>query len=74
MADFKCDGCGYEHEDPVNVKNQTCPLCKGKMRRLFSKPSIKFNGAGFYVNDYKKHNGSTEHDKTTSYMDIRRDA
>lgn len=50
-VDFKCDVCG----DIVERDNGESPLCCGEvMRRIWSAPTIKFNGPGFFVNDYKK--------------------
>lgn len=31
-----------------------CPKCQGKVKKVFSIPSLQFKGSGFYVNDYKK--------------------
>ena len=52
-VDYKCDKCGIvvEHENGVEPFTWTC--CGEPMRRIWSKPAIKFKGSGFYVTDYK---------------------
>jgi len=32
---------------------QTCPSCKGKLRRLMSLTSFQLKGSGWYATDYK---------------------
>lgn len=53
--EYICDKCGYTTEviKPVSEINREELHCDTPMRRIISKPAIKFVGSGFYVNDYK---------------------
>jgi putative FmdB family regulatory protein len=57
LYEYKCDACGHRFEviqkfsDPLV---DTCPKCKGTVRKLFSSPAIQFKGSGFYITDYPK--------------------
>ncbi len=55
--DYKCTKCGNKFEiiqkfsDPAV---QTCPECKGKLKRLIGGGlGTIFKGSGFYETDYK---------------------
>ncbi len=61
LYEYKCGLCGEIREriqkvgaDPIN-----CPECGIPMERLIGAPGLKFNGSGFYVNDYGN-GGETE--------------
>jgi putative FmdB family regulatory protein len=56
---YACTECGEQLEavqkftdDPLTV----CPVCQGKLRKLFSAVGIVFKGSGFYRTDSR--NGS----------------
>lgn len=57
IYEYKCDSCEHQFEELQEVKEDPltlCPKCDKKtLRRLFGTPALKFNGSGFYVNDYK---------------------
>ena len=63
--DYKCNSCEKEFEFFQSMKDDPitkCILCEeeGKVKRLISKGSgIIFKGSGFYVNDYKKSDSTT---------------
>jgi predicted nucleic acid-binding Zn ribbon protein len=42
-------------DEPLTI----CADCGGPLRRLMFPVGIVFKGSGFYVNDYKKDNGSS---------------
>lgn len=55
IYEYLCDVCDYKFEKlqalsaaPVSE----CPKCKGSVKKVFSVPSLKFNGSGFYKTDY----------------------
>lgn len=61
--DYRCDECDHEFEEFQSIKAaplETCPKCKGPVRRLISSGNgIIFKGSGFYITDYKRsHNRS----------------
>jgi putative FmdB family regulatory protein len=52
--EYSCTECGERLEvvqsfadDPLTV----CPLCQGKLRKLFSAVGVVFKGSGFYKTD-----------------------
>jgi putative FmdB family regulatory protein len=54
---YTCTECGEPLEevqkfsdDPLTV----CPICGGKLRKVFSAVGIVFKGSGFYRNDSRK--------------------
>jgi putative FmdB family regulatory protein len=79
--EYECTSCGYRFEmlqkiseKPVN----TCPKCKGKVKRLISgSSSFILKGSGWYATDYVKNNkpqtqaqpktSSPSADKTSSH-------
>ena len=57
IYEYKCEACSTQLELRQSFKNgpeESCPKCKGKMRRLFSSVGIIFKGPGFYVTDGRK--------------------
>lgn len=61
---YKCTKCNKEiniNQKMFDEDFKTCNQiinCKnsGSLIKLISIPSLKFNGSGFYVNDYKNNN------------------
>ena len=63
---YACTACGERLEavqkftdDPLTV----CPVCEGKLRKLFSPVGIVFKGSGFYRNDSRVSAGTGSKDK-----------
>lgn len=59
---YACTECGEQLEavqkftdDPLAV----CPVCQGKLRKLFSAVGIVFKGSGFYRTDSRDGAGSS---------------
>jgi putative FmdB family regulatory protein len=46
--------CKHAEEESVT---HTCPICKGKTKRLISDTSFALKGDGWYVTDYGTHKG-----------------
>lgn len=54
--EYQCVVCGEVIEviKPVAEMDREELHCNTPMKRIISKPAIRFVGSGFYVNDYKK--------------------
>ncbi len=61
LYEYRCTACGYSFEKIQNfsAKPETeCPKCQGKLIRPVTAPALRFEGAGWYVNDYAGKGGS----------------
>ncbi len=56
--DYKCEQCNseltVERSIHAEASNPTCFNCHTTMNRVWSTPTITFNGTGFYSTDNKK--------------------
>ena len=55
--EYACTACGERLEAKQSFDDpplEACPLCGGKLRKLFSPVGIVFKGSGFYSTDAKK--------------------
>ncbi|MEO0084596.1 MAG: FmdB family zinc ribbon protein [candidate division WOR-3 bacterium] len=56
--EYQCIKCNHHFELFQKITDTpvtTCPVCKGKVKRLISGGSgLIFKGSGFYITDYKK--------------------
>jgi putative FmdB family regulatory protein len=55
LYEYRCTACGYSFEKIQNfsAKPETeCPKCQGELIRPVTAPALRFEGAGWYVNDY----------------------
>jgi putative FmdB family regulatory protein len=59
---YTCSECGNGLEvvqkftdDPLTE----CPVCHGRLRKVFSPVGVVFKGSGFYRNDSRSSSGST---------------
>lgn len=55
LYEYRCTDCGYTFEKIQNfsAKPETeCPKCQGFLIRPVTAPALRFEGAGWYVNDY----------------------
>jgi putative FmdB family regulatory protein len=55
LYEYRCTSCGYSFEkiQSFSAKPETeCPKCQGVLIRPVTAPSLRFEGAGWYVNDY----------------------
>jgi putative FmdB family regulatory protein len=51
---YACTECGHELEAVQSFTDQPlteCPVCDGRLRKLFSSVGIVFKGSGFYRTD-----------------------
>ena len=59
--EYACTSCGERTEAKQSFTDpplETCPVCGGKLRKLFSPVGIVFKGSGFYATDAKKKSSS----------------
>jgi len=55
LYEYRCTACGYSFEkiQSFSAKPETeCPKCHGSLIRPVTAPALRFEGAGWYVNDY----------------------
>jgi putative FmdB family regulatory protein len=61
LYEYRCTSCGYSFEkiQSFSAKPETvCPKCQGVLIRPVTAPALRFEGAGWYVNDYAGKGGS----------------
>ena len=53
--EYQCEKCTYRFElkscFDEHGENPCCPICKGKVRQLYSPTGLLFKGSGFYITD-----------------------
>jgi len=68
--EYVCDDCSHAFEEFHSITApplDTCPKCKGAVRRLISSGNgLIFKGSGFYITDYKKSGTPTDTKKEGS--------
>ena len=55
LYEYRCTSCGYSFEKIQSFKAEpetVCPKCQGALIRPVTAPALRFEGAGWYVNDY----------------------
>lgn len=55
LYEYRCTACGYKFEKIQKFSDEplsTCPQCEGQLVRPMTAPALRFEGAGWYVNDY----------------------
>jgi putative FmdB family regulatory protein len=53
--------CGHQFEKVQSFSDTaltTCPICEGRLRKVFSPVGVVFKGSGFYRTDSRAANGS----------------
>ena len=73
IYEYACTSCGERVEAKQGFDDpplETCEICGGKLRKLYSPVGIVFKGSGFYSTDAKK--GSSK--KSTSSSDSKSDS
>jgi putative FmdB family regulatory protein len=62
IYEYACTACGERTEARQGFDDpplQECPVCGGKLRKLYSPVGIVFKGSGFYATDAKKQAASS---------------
>jgi putative FmdB family regulatory protein len=57
IYEYACTACGERTEAKQSFQDpplELCPICGGKLRKLYSPVGIVFKGSGFYSTDAKK--------------------
>lgn len=55
--EYACTSCGERTEAKQSFDDpplEECPVCGGRLRKLFSPVGIVFKGTGFYATDAKR--------------------
>jgi putative FmdB family regulatory protein len=68
IYEYACTACGERTEARQSFTDpplEECPVCGGKLRKLYSPVGIVFKGSGFYATDSKK-KGSTATSSSSS--------
>lgn len=58
--EYACRNCGHHVEVVQKFSDaplQTCEVCQGQLRKVFSAAGIIFKGSGYYVTDNRKGGG-----------------
>ena len=61
LYEYRCTSCGYAFEKIQSFSaapETVCPKCQGELVRPVTAPALRFEGAGWYVNDYAGKGGS----------------
>ena len=62
IYEYRCEDCDNVFEvrqSGFDEREETCPKCKGKSKRIISNTSFVLKGSGWYVTDYAGKNPST---------------
>ena len=60
---YACTECGHSFEQFQSFSDDAltvCPVCDGKLRKLFNAVGVVFKGSGFYRNDSRSTTTSSE--------------
>ena len=66
IYEYACTRCGERTEARQSFSDpplEECPVCGGKLRKLYSPVGIVFKGSGFYSTDARKSSSSTKSDE-----------
>lgn len=71
IYEYACTACGERTEAKQSFDDpplETCEVCGGKLRKLYSPVGVVFKGSGFYSTDAKakSKSGSTTKDSSSS--------
>ena len=59
---YSCTDCGHFFEAVQSFSDDSltvCPVCEGKLRKVFNAVGVVFKGSGFYRNDSRGATSST---------------
>jgi putative FmdB family regulatory protein len=62
IYEYACTACGERTEARQSFDDpplEVCPICGGKLRKLYSPVGIVFKGSGFYSTDAKSKGDKT---------------
>ena len=59
---YACTECGHAFEQFQSFSDDAltvCPVCEGRLRKVFNAVGVVFKGSGFYRNDSRKADSSS---------------
>jgi len=59
---YACTACGHRFDEQQSFTDAaltTCPVCEGRLRKLFSSVGVVFKGSGFYRTDSRRGSSGT---------------
>ena len=59
---YACTECGHRFDQQQSFTDAaltTCPVCEGRLRKLFSSVGVVFKGSGFYRTDSRRGSSRT---------------
>ncbi|MGJ7908726.1 FmdB family zinc ribbon protein [Actinopolyspora sp. H202] len=65
---YACTACGHDFETFQSLSEDSltdCPECSGRLRKKFNAVGVVFKGSGFYRNDSRGSNSSSESGTST---------
>ncbi len=66
---YQCTECGEPLEIQQSFTDDAlteCPMCEGRLRKVFNAVGVVFKGSGFYVNDSRSKQTTASTDSETS--------
>ena len=69
---YACTECGHSFEQFQSFSDDAltvCPVCDGKLRKLFNAVGVVFKGSGFYRNDSRSTTSSSEPAAASSVLE-----
>ena len=60
---YACTECGHDFEAVQSFSDDAlaeCPVCHGRLRKVFGAVGIVFKGSGFYRNDSRSSSSSSD--------------
>ncbi|MFC5862668.1 zinc ribbon domain-containing protein [Acidicapsa dinghuensis] len=69
LYEYRCTSCGNTFEKIQSFSaepERVCPKCGGELVRPMTAPALRFEGAGWYVNDYAGKGGAKPADAASS--------
>jgi putative FmdB family regulatory protein len=69
IYEYACTACGERVEKKQGFDDpplETCEICGGRLRKLYSPVGVVFKGSGFYSTDAKKKSTQTSSSKSGS--------
>jgi len=76
IYEYQCTNCGRTVEVMQKITDeplQTCPSCKGLLRRLISQTSFQLKGSGWYATDYKNKGKKSTEEKPVEKSETKTD-
>ena len=70
---YVCTECGHDFETVQSFSDEAlsvCPVCGGRLRKVFNSVGIVFKGSGFYRNDSREKTSSGAAGKKDAKSDV----